>query len=213
MAIESFGIPLAYVITSALVLWVLIAARGRWWLKAAVTVLTLLFGIGLWLSLDSLQGWPVEAELPGRFEIKWLYAREPDKKTGNPGVVYVWAVDIGKSPAATPPFFLRLSGKGTGREPRLYRLAYSRRLHEQAEEIQETISGGGRFFASLGKAPEGEEGSGGGRTRGGPSTGGDVLEGVTGEAAGPVVGTGRLSAQDYIFYELPPPRLPEKGAP
>lgn len=211
MAIETFGIPLAYVIVAALVLWMAITARGLWWVKALVILLAVLFSIGLWRSLEGLQGWPVEAEMPERFEIKWTLVDEPNKKTGSPGAVYVWARNLSAPDPGRKPFALRLQTRDLGREPRIFKLPYSRPLHEQTEEIQVRLMDGGRFFGFLGRAgleegapggPGGRGGRGGGRS---PVPGGEFgLERGSG---------GEPTRQEYIFHELPPPSFPAKTPP
>ena len=210
MAIETFGIPLAYVIVAALVLWMAITARGLWWLKALVILLAVLFSVGLWRSLEGLQGWPVEAAMPERFEIKWTLVDEPNKKTGSPGSVYVWARDLSPPDAGRKPFALRLHTRDLGTEPRIFKLPYSRPLHEQTEEIQIRLMDGGRFFGYVGGAgleegvpggPAGQGGRGGGRS---PVPGGEY---------GLERGSGEPTRQNYIFHELPPPSFPEKTPP
>ena len=156
MAIDTFGVPLAYLIVIAATMWVVVATRGRWWLKGIIVIATVTFSITLWRSLPALQGWPVEAEMPARFEIKWLITEEPGKKTRGSGAVYVWAVDLDAGRAAREPFFLRMHRKGERPEPRLYRLPYSRPLHDQAKEIQDQIRGGKRFFGVMREGVPGE---------------------------------------------------------
>lgn len=211
LATETVGIPLAYVIVTSLVLWAVIAARGNWAVKTLVICASLLFGILLWFSLTDIQGWPVQVPMPERFEVKWLVVEEPDKKTGREGAVYVWAVTLGES--GPSPF--RLTRRGRGLQPRIYRLPYSRDLHEQSEMVQEQLRAGIRFFASLERGSAGEGTFRGGRrvakkdgkgsASDGTIQGDDVREG---ERPGP-----GASLQEYYFHELPPARFPEKQVP
>jgi hypothetical protein len=211
MEIDTLGIPLAYLIVAAAAMWILVAVRGRWWLKGAVIFLAVVFSVALWHSLSTLQGWPVEAEMPARFEIKWLVTEEPDKQGRRPGAVFVWAVDLEPDRATRKPFFLRLHRKGEDPEPRIYRLPYSRPLHEQAREIQDKLMGGKRFFAVMKKGLPGEGGAPGSATGREGRAGGEAL----GEGKGRESGKGAPYAvhQDYVFHELPPPRFPEKETP
>lgn len=208
MTTDTFGIPLAYVIIVSLLLWTVIATRGMWWFKAAAILSCLLFSFVLWKSLEGLQGWPVEAAMPERFEVKWTLTEEPDRKGGRPGVVYVWAQDLNPRASTTAGSPRDLVRKGRGGEPRVYRLPYSRPLHEQAEKIRKHIMEGGRFFASMtrtGLAGAGERGGRRGRGRTGRADGRMVGEdGGTGEEAS------SSHYQDYVFHELPAPRFPEK---
>jgi hypothetical protein len=209
MTTDTFGIPLAYVIIVSLLLWTVIATRGTWWFKAAVILFCLLFSVVLWRSLEGLQGWPVEAAMPERFEVKWTLTEEPDKKGGRPGVIYVWARDLDPRASATTDFPRSLVRKVSGGEPRVYRLPYSRPLHEQAEEIREHIMGGGRFFASMtrtGLSATGERGGRRSRGRAGKAEGR-----MTGEDRGVGEDESATRYQDYVFHELPAPRFPEKS--
>ena len=209
MTTDTFGIPLAYVIIASLLLWTVIAARGMWWLKAAAILFCLLFSIILWKSLEGLQGWPVEAAMPERFEVKWTLTEEPDRKGGRPGAVYVWARDLNPRASSAAGFPRSLIRKGWRGEPRVYRLPYSRPLHEQAEEIRKEIMGGRRFFASMTRGALAELGERGGRRS----------RGRTGRADGKMIGEDRGTGeeasisrfQDYVFHELPPPSFPEKS--
>ena len=209
MTIDTFGIPLAYVIVTSLLLWMVIAVRGRWWFKAAVILFCLLFSVVLWKSLEGLQGWPVEAAMPEKFEVLWTLTEEPDKKGGRPGVIYVWTRDLDPRASATAGFPRSLVRKGGGNEPRVYRLPYSRTLHEQAEEIRKTIMGGGRFFASMTRTGLSESGRRGGRRSRGPA--GKAEGRMIGEDRGTGEEDGASHYQDYVFHELPAPRFPEKS--
>jgi hypothetical protein len=210
MAIETLGIPLAYIIVTALVLWMALTARGRWWIKALIIAAALLFGLALWQSLESLQGWPVEAPMPDRFEIVWTEAREDNRKTGRDGAVYVWARAITAADPDGRPFSLRLHARDPSEEPRLYKLPYSRGLHEQTEEIREKLAAGGRFFGFLGRGGEiGEGGPGGSGGGPGAGKGGEAIPGGGGEEAAARTAS-PPSFQDYVFHELPPPSFPEK---
>jgi hypothetical protein len=211
MATDTFGIPLAFAIVAAITLWIVISTRGKWWLKAAVVLLTLTFSIVLWNSLVTLQGWPVETDMPPRFEIKWTHTAEPNKKTGSAGAIYVWAVDLAPRTGRRKPLYMRLHRKGESSEPRIYRLAYSRPLHEQAEEIQQMIMGGGRFFASMKKGIPIKAGAGRKRSGKMGRAEGEALSDSGGSDAAKAASY--ATHQDYFFHELPPPRFPEKTGP
>ena len=200
--IDTFGIPLAFVIIAALTLWVVLGCKGYWWLKMIMVSLSIFFSISLWNSLISLQGWPTTQTMPGKFEVKWLDVKEPNKKTGQKGCIYVWARDLEpNSPpiekAAAPPLSMQLHAKEKSGEPRLYKLPYNRQMHQQAEEIKKMIGEGGQFFGTLAKAGTGmsqlgsgqqeEEGGGGGGS-----------------------GGGAISEGEFVFHELPPPLFPAK---
>ena len=57
MDINAIGIPLAFIILSAIGLWLVIYASGSWLYKAAFIVMCLYFSFAMWHSLGDLSGW------------------------------------------------------------------------------------------------------------------------------------------------------------
>ena len=149
--------------------------------------------------------------MPDKFEIKWLETKEPDKKTGAPGFVYIWAVDLDPRSSRKRPFFLKLLDRSEKREPRIYRTPYSRPLHEQVEEIRKTLIGGGRFYGTLKQNTLGawEQDSG----KRGAGRLGESKGSVLGKAGGGESEASLSYHQDYVFHELPPTRGPVKEPP
>jgi len=209
--IDTFGIPLAFMIMAALTLWVVIGCRGWWWLKMIVVAASIFFSISLWQNLADLQGWPTMAEVPQKFEIKWVEVEEPNKKTGDPGGVYVWLKDINPEAEIEETFYLRLHHKELEEEPRIHKMPYSRSAHEQAQGIKEKIAQGQRVFAQKGEQGMGTGGEGEGEGEGKGKGSGQPGEGKPGGREG---GSGSMSQeQDWIFHELPPPLFPNKSGP
>lgn len=191
---ETIGIPVAFILLTILILWVIIGVKGKWWIKSSLISLTLYFSIGLWVSINGLLGWPTTDGPPQKFEIHWLLVEEPNKKTGDPGAVYMWASDADTDKQSFSPF----GSEKPLDKPRLYQLPYSRSMHEQTEAILKKLKKGERYMAALGE--EGKEGSGK------AGDGGREGEGKNGKS-----GDGSLSQQqDFIFHELPPAKLPDK---
>lgn len=206
--IDTFGIPFAFVIISILVLWFVIGSKGWWWIKALVVAGSVLFSISLWHSLDALQGWPTNESLPDKFEIKWLVIKEPNKKTGDEGGIYVWAKDLQPKKTKSGKFILH--NKGTSDEPRLHTIPYSRKMHEQAEGIKKQIAAGKPFYGEVKKGGGvGEAGKGKGKGKG-EGKGRGRGKGGKGRGKGSGRGGDLSNEQDPIFHELPPPVLPEK---
>ena len=83
-------------------------------------------------------------------------------------------------------------------------------MHKNAQQLQKGIRGGGKFYGTNGK---GKGGKGkGGKGKGGKGKGqgdGPNVPGKKGEGEGS--GSFDFSQeQGIMFYELPPPKLPEK---
>jgi hypothetical protein len=194
--IDTIGVPIAFVIFSAMALWIIIGCRGYWWLKALFIVASLYFSACLWTSLETLQGWPTEQSPPEEFEIKWILAEEPNKQTGAKGAIYLWAVNLHPEKSENDDYIVVLHNKTMINEPRLYKLPYSRNLHKQAMEFQKQIAKGERVMVRMGK--EGMQGEGNGKG------------GKDGKGDGKGDGRSLSQEQEIIFHRLPPPIFPEK---
>lgn len=211
--IDTFGIPLAFIIIAALTLWVVLGCKGYWWLKMITISLSIFFSISLWNSLVSLQGWPTAQTMPEKFEVKWLDVKEPNKKTGQEGCIYVWAKDL--EPNSPPeeaviPLSIQLHAKKESGEPRLYKLPYSRGMHQQAEGIKQMIGKGGRFYGTLSK---GKKGTGMSQLEADGKKGKGKSSGRPGKGRigqGQKEGGSLSEGQEFVFHELPPPLFPEK---
>jgi hypothetical protein len=121
--------------SSLLWLYVLLAfatalalAFSRWsrWLKAALVVgVTALYFVAD-STLAGVWGWPSRDGLPERFVLLAAVIEEPTKT--NPGALYVWVNAL-------------KNGKPE-REPRAYRLAYSKDLHSLLNEGMKKVRQG-----------------------------------------------------------------------
>lgn len=199
--IQTFAIPLTFIIIASLALWIIIGSKGWWILKAAAVVIASLFSITLWQSLDDVQGWPTTKTIPAKFEIKWIGVEEPNKKTDAPGAIYIWLKDL--EPEKTPhSWYISTRHKNINGEPRLHKLPYTRQGHEQAMKIQQQIAKGGKFMAGRsGKGGVGEVGDGNGKGGKGKAKGKKGGKGGEGMTEG---------GDEFNFYELPPPSYPQK---
>jgi len=206
--IDTFGIPLAFIVLSTLLLWIIIGSKGWWWLKALVVVTTVLFSISLWQSLESLQGWATKEKPPEKFEIKWIDVKEPNKKTGEKGYINVWMRDLNPKKEDKQNKIPILHSKGKNNEARLYSLPYSRQMHEQAEKIKQQIAKGKPFYGEIKDGvAKGLQGKGEGEK----GKGGQQGQGKKGKGDGQKGDGGSLSnKQDPIFHELPPPVFQRK---
>lgn len=203
---DNFVIPLTFVILSVLVLWVVAGSRGWWWLKSIVVTGVALFGILLWHSLSTLEGWPTDDGMPEKFEVKWIIVEEPNRKTKEEGKIYILAKDL--SDQEDDSFNLLLHSKEKNNKVRLYSIPYSRKMHEQAEAIQKQIASGKPFYGELKKAEKGKEGEGEGE--------GEVKQGEMGEGKQGEMGEGKRGGslsneQEFILHQLPPPVFIQKN--
>lgn len=189
--IEIFAIPLTFMIITSLALWVIIGSKGWWILKSAAVMIASLFCITLWNSLDDLQGWATSDTTPAKFEIKWISVEEPNQKTDSPGAIYLWVKDLEPEKTAHS-WYISTKHKNIGKEPRLHKIPYSRKGHEQAVKIQQKIAKGDRFMAGNGNYGKNGVGKNQGKKDNKSTEGGTE------------------SGTEFNLYELPPPSYPQK---
>jgi len=118
------GIVAAYVAVAVLLLSLNIASLWRWQVKAAAILVSAVFFATTYYSINGLMGWPTAQRPPARFSLTWSVVVEPDKKTNEPGHIYLWAqeLDVNNVAYATP---------------RSYQLPYSDALARNVSHAQE----------------------------------------------------------------------------
>ncbi len=124
------GLSAGFIFVIALLLLLLLKSRLALPLKTGAVIIATLF---YWLQYSSLQqfaGWPVSGELPEEFVLIAAEVIEPNKSTGEPGVMYWW---------------IRESGD-LERPPRVYQLPYVNQVHQQAAEVLNEQKKGGQFI-------------------------------------------------------------------
>ena len=118
------GLVAAYVALAVLLLSLNLTSLWRWWIKAGGIVATTLFFVVTWRAIPWLVGWPTTQVMPARFNVVWTVTAEPDRKTSNPGAIYVWAQELD---ANNVPMS----------RPRSYQLPYTDALARQIAAVQE----------------------------------------------------------------------------
>jgi len=222
MTYDTIAIPVAFMICAALLLWFLIGSRGWWSVKAVFIACTLYFGLAVWHSVDSYMGWPTATSPPNKFQLYWAVVEAPDSANGKEGAIYMWMRGIDKIseitsepqtvPVPGPDKYLKsLTYSGRKDIPRSYKLPYSPELHEQCKEAKKMLARGkpviGQFKGDgKGFGSEGEGGNGKGKGFG------DGLKQI-GKGNGQGYGPGHRQSGEFIFYNLPPPKYPEKEHP
>ena len=212
MNLEAIGIPLAFAILVAVILWFIIAGKGHWLLKMLFVSVALYFSIAMWHSLGDLVGWPSNNPLPDKFLVHWLVVKEGIPGGKDPGAIFLWATELDKNDRPKVdkqnPYLISFIAKKTAVEPRSYRMPYTREMHQQANGVLKLLKAGKQVVG------EGEgEGSGmgegdgkGGKGKGGKSGKGKGKKGMFDGLFG-----GSFSHSPFpIFHELPPPKLPAK---
>ena len=109
------AISAAYVVLGVLLLAIGLGSRFSWWVKAAAVVVTSVFFVEAFFATKSLLGWPRDGALPAHFQLLWVRVVEPDRKSSNPGAIYLWIEEVDENNVPDGV-------------PRSFRLPYSRPL-------------------------------------------------------------------------------------
>ncbi|MEK9151797.1 MAG: hypothetical protein AAB692_00350, partial [Patescibacteria group bacterium] len=163
--------------------WYAISAKGPWWLKLFLIVVIPLMGVYSMKELVSYQGYPTSEPVPEKGLLMQIDVREPNKESGDPGVINVWLRPLGAGKKG--PGFLEYDPK---REPRAYRMPYSREMHERLEQARQMMGRGKRVVVGM----RGVRGS------------------LFGRGSGQSGGTYGDSESEIEIYEMPPVHLPPK---
>ena len=123
------AISAAYVVLGVLLLAIGLGSRFSWWVKAAAVVVTSVFFVEAFFATKSLLGWPRDGALPARFQLLWARVVEPDRKSSNPGAIYLWIEEVDENNVPDGV-------------PRSYRLPYSRPLADKSAKARSEIMSG-----------------------------------------------------------------------
>lgn len=187
------AIPVGFLILATILLWFFINSKGRLSIKVGLTLLAGYYSLVTWHSLGSYKGWPSDDKMPEEFQLHWIVVKEPNKKTSDPGMIYVW---LTTPDTESKNIFNFLGYKSSDMEPRIFKVPYSIKMHEQAEKA--------RGMLMKGKVVRGKKSGKGGAPGEGPIKDGKQGSGNTGR-------NGSISQeQEYEFHELLPSKLPEK---
>ena len=111
-----------YALLAALLVAALVYSRWPAWLKLVLVVLVSGTYYLSYAGLERLLGWPTVERIPERFLLLASSVREPDRASGDPGVIHLWVN--------------ALAGARPAQEPRAYELPYSRELHYALQEAR-----------------------------------------------------------------------------
>jgi hypothetical protein len=112
-------IPLMYLVIVSLTLWVIIATHIHWVSKLLIIIAAIYLSIIIHLSIIGLMGHPTKEKPPDTFQLLSFVVKEPHGNDG--GQIYLLV--IGEKM----------------KEPRLFSMPYSRKLHKQMHELKEKM--------------------------------------------------------------------------
>ena len=186
-----FGIIFTFIILGSVLLFNLIYTNINWFIKFLSITVTIYFSIITFLSLEDLKGWPIESVLPRSFMLIAVNVQEPTKKDGN-GAIFLWCKDTTEHSIENNIMFNFLKPffdlKTINQKPRNYELKYDKKLHEKLSEIEDMIKQG-KAIVGEGKVKQKSDREMNGKEK--------------------ELDSNHLN-YDIKFYELPPPKMPEK---
>lgn len=186
------GLSAGYVLVCVLLLSLNLTSLWRWWIKAAAIIITTAFFGVTYQAINGLMGWPTTDRLPSRFSLVWTQVAEPDKKSKDPGAIYVWAEELDANNVPSS-------------RPRSYQLPYSDPLAREIARAQEKRD---RGVEVMGRVDDG-----GSLPREGLKT--DIKMAPVQKNADELAAADSVPFMDndtrLSFEELPPVILPDKG--
>src|SRR3984957_6844990 len=199
---QTLIIPAAFAFLAAILLWITIGIRGKWWIKLLAMFVTLLVGLEMWRSLDSYVGYFKTADLGSltdkRATLFWARVDEPDGNGSDQGAIYMWMHLEGGNDKSW-----WFANPSVGTLPQVFKFSYSREFHKAI------VSALGKIREDNGNPIEiafNEMNDQQRKMRRAGANGGQVVDGN--QFAGDE--TGSMSLAPGVFYVLPPPKLQPK---
>jgi hypothetical protein len=199
---QTLIIPAAFVFLAAILLWIIIGIRGKWWVKLLAMVITLLIGLEMWRSLDSYVGYFRTADLGSmtakRAILFWARVDEPDGQVSDPGAIYMWMRVEGENQKKW-----WFANPSAGTLPQVFKFSYSREFHKAVVSALGKIleDNGNPIEIAFNETDDMQHKGGGAGAPFGRSGDGRQVPGDE---------TGSMSLGPGVFYVLPPPKLPPK---
>jgi hypothetical protein len=131
------GLVAAYAIVTMLLVSLNLTSLWRWWIKAgAIIVSTVFFGV-TYVAINGLMGWPTAQKLPTRFNLVSSVILEPDKRTNDPGHIFLWAteLDANNVPSGTPRSY-QIAYSGA----RARKIAAAQEKHDSGHDVMGVLS-------------------------------------------------------------------------
>ena len=131
----------------------------------------------------------------------WAFIHEPSNSDINKkGYILIWANAINDDndivESKTVSWLAHFSSKKNSDEPRVYRLPYTREAHEKIQQAMQSLAKGKKVGGSQGKGEGNQENMG--------------QYGKDGDKKAKGKGGSLSQEQEFMLYELPPIKLPEK---
>ncbi len=138
------GLMAGFVVVLVLLYVLLLKTRLAVGYKVLALVVCTVFYWVQYQSLHQYTGWPSTDKLPDEFILIATDIHEPNKKTGQTGVMYWWVRDSDKAEQL----------------PRVYQLPYQAQLHKKTEQVLKEQKQGGQYLGKKIKTADHSQGLG-----------------------------------------------------
>lgn len=192
MTFDILTLAFAYAVVLAVLVGIFVTRRMRPLLGIAAALLSAGLFVLTYYEIGELRGLPSDSPLPPFFKLHWARVVEPNKMSGEPGLIFMWIEELDEDNYP--------SGM-----PRAYMVPYSPELVHQVDSALAQIQDGGQVAGTT--AQDGQEA-------------GDTAERLAEEAGRKEIGGGDAGAvgdkvlhMDFdgvVFVPLPAPVTPEK---
>ena len=188
----NIALPILLLVFGALSFWILTESTVKWYIKTACISVFCVFTVIFWTTIHSFLGWPANQEdMPEKILMHWVVVKEPNELTKFDGAIYVLLESLEEDDSgAISKFF---GYKRDRIEPRLFKLKYSRELHEQLAKAQAKLKTGQPVAGKLTKSGQKGKGKKSGKGKDDKKGGGSESQ-----------------EQDWQFHELRPSDIHRK---
>lgn len=201
----TIALPLLLLFIGVVSFWLLVASKVSWIWKILVMTAYCLFTVVFFNSISSFLGWGA-TDMPEKVSIHGVVIKEPNPIQRSKGSIFLTVESFHNIYEKKA---LSMFGYNCEKyEPRLYRLPYSRKLHEQLEkEVIPRLKEGQVVDGLFKKKGKGEsDGNGEGDGSEGKGKKGSAGKGnKNGNEGG-----SESQEQEYHFYNLPPSEIQRK---
>jgi len=127
----TISLSILLLVFGGLTFWLLTESSLKWYTKTACIASFCAFTLLFWSTLSSFLGYPANSDdMPEIVTVHWAIIKEPNKHTKFRGQIY-FLIESSEKSKVNP--VVKFFGYGDRREPRLFGVPYSRKLHEQIE--------------------------------------------------------------------------------
>ena len=188
-----------FLVLAILLLSLNLASLWKWWIKAGAIVVTLCGIAVLYFVFTGIIGWASTGQMPPRFSLLATRIVEPDRMSGAPGHIYMWAEEIDDRQVVIGP-------------PRAYEVPYEIKIATDVTSAQMKLESGEKVLGEF--SPAGSEAAN--PAEAAPEKGdAEVTMGsAAANASNNSSGGGAETIGDtgaFTFSDMPPVVLPDKG--